>query len=150
MERMTTLINKTFRIYGFYLVIIMLICFPLFYYLMKYSYTEDLDELIEYRIENFITNQLSGLSVSEIDLWNKYNDDLTIIPGNDAYRTDKCTEEYLFNKAEGHNIYYRVIYKNIMIENTQFAAVSRTAMIESKDLMFNLSMQYLLDRKSVV
>jgi len=109
---------------------------------MKFFYTKDLDELIIYRSDEFITERLSQFSISEIDEWNKYNEDIQLLPYNDNYVLDKTVEEFLFNKAEGHNIDYRIIYKKVRVDSKPYILMSRIPMIENHDLMWNLFYQY--------
>lgn len=142
MVRMKNLLNKNLWQFLIYTTVIMLCCAPLFFFIMKFFYTEDLDELIIYRSDEFIEDRLPSFTVSEIDEWNKYNEDMQIISFSDVYTLDKTVEEFLYNKAEGHHIDYRIIYKKVSVEDEPYILMSRIPMIENKDLFWNLITQY--------
>jgi len=142
MDRMKSLLSKNLKQFLIYATIILLCCSPLFFFIMKYFYTEDLDELISYRSNEFIREHLPGFTVPEIELWNKYNEDIQVLPDGESYIFDKTGEEFIYNKAEGHPVYYRILYKKIEIEGRSFILLSRIPMIETKDMLWNLFAQY--------
>ncbi len=109
---------------------------------MKFFYTKDLDELIVYRSNEFVEEKMSAFTISEIDIWNKYNEDIQILLYNETYSLDKPVEEYLYNKAEGHHIDYRIVYKKVQVENKPYILMCRIPMIENHDLFWNLFTQY--------
>jgi len=142
MDRMKSLLSKNLSQFLLYITIILIGCAPLFFFVMKYFYAKDLDELIIYRCDEFQEERLSHFKIAEIEIWNRYNEDMQILPYNDSYILDVTVEEFLFNKAEGHNIDYRIIYKRIEVENQPYILMSRIPMIETKDLLWNLFAQY--------
>lgn len=111
---------------------------------MKHYYTEDLDELIIYRSNDFKKHMLPEFGLDEVRTWNLYNEDIKVLYPNLETVVDEPVEEYLYNKSEGHNIYYRLYYTNIDIEGQPFLLMSRIPMIEAKDMVINLSFQYLI------
>ncbi|MEZ5006113.1 MAG: hypothetical protein R2738_09045 [Bacteroides graminisolvens] len=60
---------------------------------MKHFYAEDLDELIIFRSDEFISKRLPSFSKEDIDHWNKYNEDVAIVPYSDLYVFDKLVKE---------------------------------------------------------
>ena len=139
---MKNLLSRSQVQFFFYTTIILIGCAPLLFFVMKHYYTKDLDELIIYRCNEFLEEELPQFNISEIDIWNKYNEDIQILSDNNSYILDKTVEEFLYNKAEGHHIDYRIIYKRIEVENQPYILMSRIPMIESKDLLQNLLVQY--------
>lgn len=115
---------------------------PLFFYLMKYSYTEDLDELIIFRAEEFTEKHLPTFSTTDILVWNEFNEDMQIMIVNDSVPLNKPIQQSLFNKAEGHHIDYRLYYIRIEINNKPYLFMSRIPMIENHDLVYMLVRQY--------
>jgi len=109
---------------------------------MENKYAEDLDELIEFRTKEFTKKSLPSLTAGDIELWNKFNEDIFILPFEDKYPRDKARQEEFLNKAERHNIDYRVLYTGISIEGQPYVLVSRVPMIESHDLLSMLLTQY--------
>jgi len=139
---MKSLLNTSLRQFLLATILIAVCCAPLFYFLMKYSYSEDLDELIIFRSEEFKETHLPQFTTGEIAIWNKYNEDLQIEPLNNAYVLDKPTQKNFYNKAEGHTIDYRIYYTVIEIEGKHWVLVSRVPMIETKDLIVMQVNQY--------
>jgi len=139
---MKTLLNTNLRQFLLYAILIAVCCAPLFYFLMKYSYSEDLDDLIIFRSEEFKEDYLPGFTLADIPLWNKYNEDMQIVPRDPSHPLDKPTQQNFFNKSEGHTIDYRIYYTNIRIENQPYTLVSRVPMIETGDLINMQVRQY--------
>lgn len=109
---------------------------------MEIFYAKDLDELIIYRSNEFFEVHLPDFKKENIDVWNSFNEDITILPFDKKYKLGKTTQEEYYNKAEGHKIFYRIIYNSISIEDTPYILMSRIPMIEKHDLLITLLTQY--------
>lgn len=141
---MTSLLTKSSRLFLVFTTIIMLCCFPLFFFVMEALYAEDLDELIEFRSEQFVKDDLLSLKISDIEYWNRFNEDMKIYPFDSAYPLNKVVQKPFYSQAEKHEIDYRIYYNKINIEGEPYVFMSRIAMIETKDLLRTLGIQYLL------
>lgn len=139
---MRTLADKNLRGFFIYTTLVLLCCAPLLFFLMRHFYAEDLDELIIFRSDEFISKRLPSFSKEDIDHWNKYNEDVAIVPYSDLYVFDKPVKEPFFNSAEGYPVDYRVFYRKIEIEGKPFVLMSRIPMIENKDLLATMGSQY--------
>jgi signal transduction histidine kinase len=142
MVGMKSLLSKNLTQFLIYAVIIVLCSTPLFFFIMKYFYADDLDELIEYRRDDFIEDHLPTFTLSEIEHWNHFNEDMQILPVDEIYPLDQVVQEPFYNAAEGHPVDYRVLYTKIEIGNRSCILMSRIAMIETKDLIRTLVFQY--------
>ncbi|MCW1736235.1 sensor histidine kinase [Anaerorudis cellulosivorans] len=111
---------------------------------MKNFYAKDLDELIKFRSEHFVETNNSTLKISDIDYWNRFNEDMKILPYENSYPLNKVVQKSLFSNVENHEIDYRIYYRKISIEGKPYVFMSQIAMIESKDLFRMLGVQYLL------
>lgn len=141
---MTSLLTKSSRLVLVFTTIIMLCCFPLFFFVMEAFYAKDLDELIEFRSEHFVKDDLPSMKTSDIEYWNKFNEDMRIYPFESTYPLNKVVQMSFYSKAEKHEIDYRIYYTKISIEGKPYVFMSRIAMIETKDLLRTLGFQYLL------
>ena len=141
---MKSLLSKSSNQFLVYMVIIMLCSFPLFYFVMKYYYTEDLDELIEFRCKHFTDKHLSSFVLSDIESWNEFNEDMQIYPFYNTYPLNEIVQKPFYNEAEGHTIEYRIYYSKIQIQGKPYVFMSRIAMIETSDLLRTLGIQYVL------
>ena len=139
---MRTLADKNLRGFFIYTTLVLLCCAPLLFFLMRHFYAEDLDELIIFRSDEFISKRLPSFSKEDIDHWNKYNEDVAIVPYSDLYVFDKPVKERFFNSAEGYPVDYRVFYRKIEIEGKPFVLMSHIPMIENKDLLATMGSQY--------
>ncbi len=111
---------------------------------MEALYAEDLDELIEFRSEQFVKDDLPSLKISDIEYWNRFNEDMKIYPFENTYPLNKVVQKPFYSQAEKHEIDYRIYYNKINIEGEPYVFMSRIAMIETKDLLRTLGIQYLL------
>jgi len=139
---MRALADKNLRGFFIYTTLVLLCCAPLLFFLMRHFYAEDLDELIIFRSDEFISKRLPSFSKEDIDHWNKYNEDVAIVPYSDLYVFDKPVKEPFFNSAEGYPVDYRVFYRKIEIEGKPFVLMSHIPMIENKDLLATMGSQY--------
>ena len=142
MGRLKSLTSKSLFRFFILTTIILLCCFPLLYVLMENKYAEDLDELVEFRTKDFIENKLTWFAIEDIDQWNKYNEDISIISFDEKYSRGKIRQEEHFNSAENHNIDYRILYTDILIEEQPYILMARIPMIEPHDLFDTLLAQY--------
>jgi len=109
---------------------------------MENKYAEDLDEVIEYRTEEFILSILPRFTTEDIVQWNKFNEDMLILTFDTKYPLNKIGQQEFFSKAENHNIFYRILYTEISIGNTPYVLAARVPMIETHDLLSMLITQY--------
>lgn len=115
---------------------------PLFFYVMKYSYAADLDELIIFRADEFKEKYLPTFSSEDISVWNNFNEDMQIIADTNSFPLNKPIQFSFFNKPEGYNIDYRLYYTPIEIEGNPYLLMSRIPMIEDHDLILMQMNQY--------
>lgn len=111
---------------------------------MEALYAEDLDQLIEFRSEQFVKEDLSSLKISDIEYWNRFNEDMKIYSFDHTFPLNKVVQKPFYSQAEKHEIDYRIYYNKINIEGKPYVFMSRIAMIETKDLLRTLGIQYLL------
>lgn len=78
-----------------------------------------------------------------IDNWNTYNEDTQILAYSDSYPLNKIIQRTFCNKA-GDNIDYRVLYRKVKIEDTDYILMFRTPMMDNKDIILALISQYSL------
>lgn len=111
---------------------------------MEAFYAEDLDQLIEFRSEQFVKNDLSSLRISDIEYWNRFNEDMKIYSFENLYPLNRVEQKLIYSQVERHEIDYRIYYSKISIEGKPYVFMSRIAMIETKDLLRTLGTLYLL------
>lgn len=139
---MKTLSGKNLLYFLVSTFIIMICCFPLFYKIMIHFYTEDLDELVEYRKNEFIEKSYNTFVESDINFWNIYNYDQKVLPYKETYRVNSIVQEEHYSPSDKGVVSYRTLYTPIKIGDKNYILMTRTAMIESDDLMEMILYQY--------
>lgn len=109
---------------------------------MEKYYAKDLDQLIIFRLQEFKNDRLPSFTTSDIEVWNRFNEDIFILPYDEKYPLGVVQQEEFFDKAEGHDIDFRIVYDEIVIDSTSYILASRIPMIEKHDLMRTLISQY--------
>jgi len=142
MARLKSLASKSLLRFFLFTAIILLCSSPLLYILMENKYAEDLDELLKFRTKKIIEENLPSFSSKNIQQWNRYNEDLSILPFDEKYPRGLVRQEEHLSKAEGHTINYRMLYSDILIEGQPHILAARVPMIENHDLLNMLLTQY--------
>ncbi len=142
MDRTRTLAVKI--LLGFFLstLLTLLFCAPLLFKVMEKFYAKDLDQLITFRLREFKNDRLPSFHPDDIEVWNRFNEDIFILPFDEKHPVGEVRQEKFFDKAEGHLIDFRIVYDTISIDGTPYTLSSRIPMIEKHDLMRTLSSQY--------
>lgn len=61
---------------------------------------------------------------------------------DEKYPLNQINQKEFFSKAEGHNIFYRILYTEISIENNRYILAAKIPMIEPHDLRNMMITQY--------
>ena len=109
---------------------------------MEKYYAKDLDQLIIFRLQEFKNDRLPSFKADDIEVWNSFNEDIFILPFDKKYPLSVVRQEEFFDKAEGHNIDFRIVYDEISIDGISYILTSRIPMIEKHDLIRTLTSQY--------
>lgn len=123
-------------------LLILICCAPLSYKFMEKYYAKDLDQLIIFRLQEFKNDRLPSFKADDIEVWNSFNEDIFILPFDKKYPLSVVRQEEFFDKAEGHNIDFRIVYDEISIDGISYILTSRIPMIEKHDLIRTLTSQY--------
>ena len=92
------LLNQTLFYYLAFGGLIVLIIVPSYYFFYNQYYVHEIDEFLLYQKEKIYRKSLRTLKISEIPVWNQYNDNEEIIPdngqeGDNVYTTAKFPDE---------------------------------------------------------
>lgn len=114
---------------------------PLLFHLLKVFYTDDLDEMINYRVRVFEVNQLPLLSHIDVDSWNHFNPDLQIIEFDENLKVNSPHQITLHEEGLDEPNTYRAIYQPILINGEKHLIHSRIPMISQADLIHMIASQ---------
>jgi signal transduction histidine kinase len=136
------LLNKTFRIYLLYSVIVLAVAAPLFYFSITRLYIEETDETLLLYKKEFQNYYLPHLKQSEIENWNKNNRDIKIKPTFNAVVSDTFFYQDNLDIFEDEKVPYRVFHSQIDIENKPYIYIARKSLVESDDLIENIAIVF--------
>lgn len=140
---MKKLLNKTLFHYTVYTILILLVSFPFFYWTIQKLYKEDVDEAIELRKKEFLTNTLPTLQISEIGLVNRFNRDIQILPDTiQKQKFDIVFEQTFYDSLSPEWEPYRLMYSKVNIQKQPYILMIRLNLVESEDLISTLIRLY--------
>lgn len=134
MDGRQSLLSKYLKQYIIYTTIITLCCSPLFILIIQFFYKNYLDQLIISRADQFITNS-QNVTISEIPFWNKYDENMLILPYNKTYHVNSVIEAIRYKSDEKRNHLYRIIYREIQIQGVPYILMCRIPMMESPEFL---------------
>lgn len=128
------LLEQTIKFYFIYSILVVVIIGPLFYIMSNVLYEKDANEDLYATKKQFETIQSSKLKLKDINQWNKFNRNASILPFNGNH------EDNLFD----HNYYdainkeyepYRVLNSPVKIDNHLFTFSTKINMVEKENLL---------------
>ena len=131
------LLNKTLSYYLAFGGLTVLTIVPAYYFLYNKYYLHETDEFLLRQKEKTYAESLRTLKISEIPVWNQYNDDKAIIPPNgqkvdNVYATAKFPDE----KEVAHED-FRILYSGIKIEDRDYILMIRLSTFEAKKIILS-------------
>ncbi len=138
------LLNKTFRIYLLYSILVLVVVAPLFYFSITRLYLEETDETLLLYKKEFQNYYLPHFKQSEIENWNKNNRDIKIKPTFNAIVSDTFFYQYYLDIYEDEKVPYRVFHSQIDIENKPYVYIARKSLVESEDLIENIAIVFFI------
>ena len=138
------LLNKTLRYYLGYGLLAALFIVPVFYLLMNKYYLHEIDEYLYLQRERVIENSLKTLQISEIPVWNKFNDEETILPYTGKTNDDLFVTENIYNEHEKGFIPYRILYSPVKIEGENYVLTIRLNIYETRKILQSSALLQLL------
>lgn len=144
MGRMKSLQRKYLKPFLIYITTIMLCCSPAYYFTMRYFYQEYLDGLVIARSNEFIAKKVPVLTIPEADTWDQFDDNLQILPFDEAYKLDTMQGVFLYKRDVEYYHKYRILYREIKIEGKQYILMCRIPMMGNLKFFKIEGIQYIL------
>lgn len=142
-NRTEKLLQRTLKSYILFSVLIFVLLVPLFYFVARYFYMENLDEILEDKHEEFIQKDLPKLSTKDIIYWNRYNADIRILPYHPLDDEVIFTKEYM-SRIEDEEEPFRELNAVINIDQKPFVLSIRQSIIESEDLLTSIILLFFI------
>lgn len=141
---MNRLLNKTLLYYSFLATVILLLSAPFIYWTMEKLYRDDVDEAILLRRDEFDLNNRQSLHIGDIPVWNRFNRDTRILPDTVIhYPKDIIIQQVFLDSLVPEWEPYRVLYKDVSIEQQPYVLMIRLNLVESDDLIRTIVWIYL-------
>lgn len=141
---MNRLLNKTLLYYSFFATIILLLSAPFIYWTMERLYRNDVDEAILLREQEFEINNRKTLHINDIPTWNQFNRDIRILSRSKVKAPkDVIIQELFYDELVPEWEPYRVLYKDVHIQEKPFVLMIRLNLVESEDLITTIVWIYL-------
>lgn len=116
-------------------LLILAICAPVFYLLIKGMYEEDADETLALHQKEFMAYHAPGLSENEIAVWNRMSRDLKIEDATFLLTQDSVFQQFYYDTLDHENEPYRVLLSPVSIKGKPYHLRGRLSMVESEDLI---------------
>ena len=131
------LLNKTLRYWFAFGGLIALVVVPSYYFLYNRYYVHETDEFLLHQKEKIYRKSLKPLKISEIPVWNRYNDDVEIIADNgqadeNVYTTAKFPDEQAVAHEE-----FRILCSRIKIEDRNYILRIRLSTFEARKIILS-------------
>jgi signal transduction histidine kinase len=139
MDRMKKrkLLNQTLHYYLAFGCLIVLIVVPSYYFLYNKYYIHEIDEFLLYQKEKIYSKSLKTLKITEISVWNQYNDNEKIIPDNGQENNNVYTTAKFPDEREVAHEDFRILYSKIKIEDKDYVLMIRLSTFEAKKIILS-------------
>lgn len=138
------LLDKTFGVYLFSSIAVLVVAAPIFYFTMKQLYMEDADETLDLYKKEFKYYDLPVLKQSDIESYNRFNRDMRIEPFNGYVVSDTIYYKNYLDTLSNENEPYRVLQSSIVIENKPYLFTARISLVENEDLMKSIAFVFVV------
>lgn len=127
-------------------IIVLIIISPLLFKIIISFYDSDLDELIDYRIEQFKEVQqpiLTGIKVN-MNKWNEFDPDIVVLPFDEKIKLDTPVEFSTYSEHANKMITYRAKYTAITINGKKHLLSARLPMFDDIEVIQIVAFQILV------
>jgi len=138
------LLNKTLCYYLGYGLLVALFIVPVFYMLMNKYFLHEIDEYLYLQRNKVVENSLKTLKINEIPIWNKFNDEETILPNTKQSTDDIFITEKIYDEHEKGFIPYRILYSPVKIEGENYVLTIRLNIYETRKILQSSALLQLL------
>lgn len=127
-------------------IIVLIIISPLLFKIIMSFYDSDLDDLINYRIEQFKEVQQPILTHIKVDMtkWNEFDPDIAILPFDPNIELDKPVEFSTYSEHANKKISYRAKYTEITIDGKKYLLSARLPMFDDIEIIQIVAFQILV------
>ncbi|CAA9202664.1 sensor histidine kinase [Flavobacterium collinsii] len=136
------LLNKTTNSFLTCAILILLIAAPLFYYISQQLYIYETDEVLHFHKGAFVKESHKDFTQKDIDLWNKYNHDVMIVPDM-GVSSDSIVGKMLYDPIAKEKEPFRVLYAPVTINGKRYTYTEKINLLEMEGMVFSIAIMFL-------
>jgi len=136
------LLLKTTNSFLIYAVIILLTAAPIFYYTCQWLYIYETDEVLLFHKGAFVNENHRNYNAIDIAAWNKYNENVTIVPDMGVTR-DSIVGEMLFEALSDQKEPFRILYAPVEINGKKYTYIEKRNLVEMEGMVFSVAFMFL-------
>lgn len=136
------LLQKTTSSFLAYAIIILVIAAPLFYFISQQLYIYETDEVLHFHKGAFIKESHKDFTQKDIDLWNKYNHEVMIVPDM-GVKEDSIVGKMLYDSIAKEKEPFRVLYAPVTINGKKFTYTEKINLLEMEGMVFSIALIFL-------
>lgn len=136
------LLTKTTNSFLAYAIIILLIAAPLFYFICQKLYIYETDEVLHFHKGAFIKESHKEFTQNDIDLWNKYNREVMIVPDM-SVNGDSIVGKMIYDSIAKEKEPYRVLYAPVNINGKRYTYIEEINLREMEGMVFSVAAMFL-------
>ncbi|KRD10305.1 histidine kinase [Flavobacterium sp. Root901] len=136
------LLHKTTQSFLIYAVIILLISAPVFYYISEWLYVYETEEVLLMHKGDFIKDSHQNFTQADIDSFNKYNRDVTIVPDM-GIKKDSIVGKMIYDSIAKEEEPFYLIYAPVSINGKPYTYVEKINLLEMEGMVFSIAAMFL-------
>ncbi|WP_264530549.1 sensor histidine kinase [Flavobacterium sp. N502540] len=136
------LLQKTTSSFLTYAIIILVIAAPLFYFISQQLYIYETDEVLHFHKGAFIKESHKDFTQKDIDLWNKYNHEVMIVPDM-GVKEDSIVGKMLYDSIAKEKEPFRVLYAPVTINGKKYTYNEKINLLEMEGMVFSIALIFL-------
>lgn len=136
------LLHKTTNSFLLFSVIILLIAAPVFYFISKWLYIYETDEVLYFHKGAFVNGSHDNFTQIDITSWNKYNPNATIVSDRGVTK-DSIVGKMIFDSISNEMEPFRVLYAPITINGKKYTYIEKTNLVEMEAMVYSIAFMFL-------
>ncbi|MGQ7944389.1 sensor histidine kinase [Flavobacterium sp. WC2509] len=136
------LLHKTTSSFLIFAVITLLVSAPLFYYISQMLYVFETDEVLHFHKGAFVKESHNDFTQEDINLWNKYNQDVMIVPDMGVTK-DSIVGKRVFDSIAKDKEPFRILYAPVIINGKKYTYIEKINLVEMEGMVVNIAAMFL-------
>lgn len=132
--KQSKLLNKALLYHLCYGLLVALVIIPAFYFLMRIYIIQEVDEFLFNKREKIVEKYISTMKIHEIPVWNRFNEEMIILPCIGQTEKNILIDELHFNDYSKIKP-FRTLYSQVKIEGEKYILTIRVNIEEFQETL---------------